>query len=249
MSKYTAIIGWEDVPHLSDREKLELAQSFHPSQRRARTEGIPQLGAGAIYPVAVDEIRVDPFEIPAYWKRAYALDVGWNRTAALWGAIDPDTDILYCVSEYYRAEAEPPIHAEAIKSRGFWIPGTVDPAARGRGQRDGERLLQIYTDLGLAIIPADNSVESGIYAVWIRFSTGRLKIFSTLQHFFHEYRLYRRDEKGRIVKNNDHLMDCARYLVMTGISIARPFPTRDDTPAWRRRLKAHALGVGSAQSA
>lgn len=29
-----------------------------------------------------------------------------------------------------------------------------------------------------------------------------------------EYRLYRRDERGRVVKTNDHLMDAFRYAVM-----------------------------------
>jgi hypothetical protein len=32
--------------------------------------------------------------------------------------------------------------------------------------------------------------------------------------------MYRRDEKGRIVKENDHLMDCMRYLVRSGIRVA-----------------------------
>ena len=35
-----------------------------------------------------------------------------------------------------------------------------------------------------------------------------------------EYRLYRRDEKGRVVKENDHLMDASRYLNSTGFDYA-----------------------------
>ena len=46
-------------------------------------------------------------------------------------------------------------------------------------------------------------------------SQGRLKIFRTLQAWLAEYRLYRRDEHGDIVKENDHLMDATRYLVAT----------------------------------
>jgi len=58
-----------------------------------------------------------------------------------------------------------------------------------------------------------------------RLSTGRLKIFSTLQHTLGEIRLYRRDEKGRIVKENDHLMDALRYAVMRlGLATTRPAP-------------------------
>jgi hypothetical protein len=36
-----------------------------------------------------------------------------------------------------------------------------------------------------------------------------------------EYRLYRRDEKGRIVKANDHLMDATRYAVRSGLTRAK----------------------------
>jgi hypothetical protein len=39
-----------------------------------------------------------------------------------------------------------------------------------------------------------------------------------------EIRLYRRDEKGKIVKDRDHLMDCARYLIMSGMARAMTEP-------------------------
>jgi hypothetical protein len=170
------------------------------------------LGAGAIYPVQESEIVVDDFAIPPHWVRLYALDVGWNRTAALWGAWDRDSDIIYLYSEHYKGQAEPSIHADSVKARGM-IQGVIDPAARGRGQRDGEQLLKNYKDLGLQLSIAINGVESGIYDVWQRLSTGRLKIFKSLSNFKTEYRIYRRDEKGHVVKENDHLMDCMRYLV------------------------------------
>jgi hypothetical protein len=32
-----------------------------------------------------------------------------------------------------------------------------------------------------------------------------------LQNWLSEFRIYRRDEKGKIVKQNDHLMDATRY--------------------------------------
>ena len=70
------------------------------------------------------------------------------------------------------------------------------------------QLLAIYkSDLGLLLTNADNSLASGIYEVWTALSEGRLKIFATLVNWFAEYRIYRRDDKGAIVKENDHLMD------------------------------------------
>ena len=216
--------GWEDVPHLSTEAKAKLLAKLMPHQRAARTKGIPALGSGAIYPVAEDDIVVDDFALPEFWRKAYGFDVGWNRTAVIWGAINPDTDVLYLFSEHYRGQAEPSVHAAAIKARGDWIHGAIDPASRGRGQKDGEQLFQSYSDLGLVLTNADNGVESGLYDVWERMSSGRLKVFRSCRNWIDEYRIYRRDEKGRIVKERDHLMDATRYLVKTGIGLARTKP-------------------------
>lgn len=226
MARFCIQATWDDVPHLTAEQKKTLWDSIPPYQRDARAKGIPQLGAGAIYPVPESEICCEPFEIPKHWPRAYALDVGWNRTAALWGAIDRESDTVYLYAEHYRGQAEPVIHASAVKSRGVWIPGVIDPASRGRSQVDGTQLLETYTDLGLDLKPAANAVESGIYEVWQRMSTGRLRVFKTLQNFFAEFRIYRRDEKGRIVKQNDHLMDCARYLIVSGLDVAETEPVK-----------------------
>jgi hypothetical protein len=229
--KFTMNAGWDDVPHLSEEQKREDLARIQPFQRKARSEGIPTLGAGAIYPVPEELLLCDPFDIPDYFHQAYALDVGWNRTAALWGALDTNTDVLYLYSEHYVGEAEPPIHAAAIRARGSWIPGVIDPAARGRGQRDGARLLTIYQDLGLDLHVAENALEAGIYEVWMRMSTGRLKVFRTLANWIAEFRFYQRDEKGRVKDGqNDHLMDDTRYLVMSGLARAIVRPAN----MWRR---------------
>ena len=216
--------GWDDVPHLSQADKDEMFAKLAPHQRDARTKGIPSLGSGAIYPVPESEIVVPDFALPDYYRRAYGMDVGWNRTAVVWGAHDQDTDVAYLYAEHYRGQAEPSIHADSIKARGDWIYGAIDPASRGRSQKDGEQLMQTYTDLGLSIYPAINAVESGIYDTWQRLSTGRLKVFKSLQNWLSEYRQYRRDEKGRIVKQNDHLMDATRYYVKSGMDLGRVMP-------------------------
>lgn len=222
--KFTVMAGWDDVPHLTAEQKAEEAARIPAYQIDARSKGIPQLGAGAIYPVPESDILCDPFVIPDWMPQGYALDVGWKRTAALWGAHDQDSDVIYLYSEHYVGHEKPPVHAAAIRARGEWIPGVFDPAARGRQQRDGETLLQDYVDLGLTLTPALNAVEAGIYEVWTRLATGRLRVFRPLQNWLKEFRLYRRDEKGHIVKENDHLMDATRYLVVSGLTrmIVRP---------------------------
>lgn len=225
--KSCVMVSWEDIPHLTEEDKASILAGIPPWQRDSRTKGVPQLGAGAIYQVPEEDVKVPPFAIPAYWPRCYGMDVGWNRTAAVFCAIDRDTDTVYVYDEYYRGQAEPSVHVAAMRRRGLWIPGVIDPASHGRSQKDGEALFDIYTGLGLDIENAVNAREAGIYAVWERLSTGTLKVFSSCQNVFSEYRLYRRNEKGDIVKSNDHLMDALRYCLMSGLERAKVEPLRE----------------------
>lgn len=241
-TKFVVMATWDDAPHLSDEEKAELYSAMPPHQRDARSKGVPQLGSGAIYPVPESDIVVDDFAIPDHWPRAYGLDVGWNKTAAVWGAVDPETGTVFLYSEHYRGEAEPVVHVEAIKARGDWIPGVIDPAARGRSQRDGGKLMDDYINLGLDIEAAFNGVESGIYDTWSRMSAGRLKVFKSLTNWLSEFRLYRRDDKGRIVKANDHLMDTTRYLIVSGLDRAITKPIKKEKQSYRYASGSHGTG-------
>ena len=216
---------WDDAPHLSREQKDRLWGSVPVRLRDAMTKGIPSLGEGAIYPIAEESLLVDDFIIPDFWPRVYALDMGWNNTAALWAAIDRDNDIVYLTSEYKQGQSEPPVHAHAIKSRGDWIPGVSDPS-KGTSQRDGEKLLEEYQALLGNLHPADNAVEAGIHKVWMRMSTGRLKVFRSLVQWLGEFRVYQRGKDGKPVKENDHLMDCMKYIMSSGLDAARVMPVK-----------------------
>jgi hypothetical protein len=87
------------------------------------------------------------------------------------------------------------------------------------GQADGSKLFEMYTKTlergggGLKLNLAANAVESGIYAVWERLQSGRLKIFKSCTQVQREFGLYHRKD-GKVVKSNDHLLDALRYLCM-----------------------------------
>lgn len=214
VKRYKAIVqaGWDDAPWLTEDKKAQMLDDTEPHLREARRSGKPSMGSGNVYPIAIESIMCEPFKIPDYYKRLYALDVGWNVTAALWCAIDPQTDTMYIYDEYYGKEAPPAIHAAAVRARGAWIPGVIDPASRGRSQNDGTQLMRSYMDLGLKLNPAINDVDNGLQGMWQRMTTSNVKVFNTLPHWAKEFVLYRRDLRGRIVKENDHLMDTMRYL-------------------------------------
>ena len=228
MSRWCNQITWEDCPHIDEEMKAELLESIPRHMRDARTKGVPMLGAGAIYDVAEESITIETFDIPKWWPRAYGFDVGWNRTAACWGAWDRESRTVYIYAEYYAAHQPPVVHADGIKRCGDWIRGAIDPAAAGSSQKDGAKLMDEYRNLGLHLAPADNAVDAGIFAVESLMTTGRLKILTKCRNLLAELRIYRRTEKGAIVKENDHLCDALRYLIMTGMTIATTEPYDDD---------------------
>lgn len=230
MSRFLVMADWRNnAPHLTAKAIADLESSIPAYQRDARTKGIPQLGAGVIFPILEDELVIDPFPIPDHWPRGYGLDVGWNRTAALWRCYDPDAKprVHYLYDEHYRGEADPTVHGAAIRKRGLWIPGRIDPASRGRNQTDGLKLLSIYRkaiygeedlSVGMRLLGiARNAVESGIYDQWMLMNQGLFKVFRhRCPNWLAERRLYRRDEKGQVIKSFDHAMDAGRYNVASG---------------------------------
>jgi phage terminase large subunit-like protein len=224
-TKFVANISWDDnPPHLSADEKKQIIDGLLPYEIDAKTRGIPSVGAGKIYPISESDFVMDPIFIPANWPRAYGMDTGWKRTAVIWGAIDPNTDTLYLYDEYYRGQAEPASHILAIQSRGKWISGIIDYA--GGAIEDGKRksTTQQYRDLGLEVYPANKAVDAGLLSVFRRLSEGKLRVFSNCQNWLKEYRIYRRDENGKIVKKDDHLMDATRYLCLSGLDRAEAEP-------------------------
>ncbi len=45
-------------------------------------------------------------------------------------------------------------------------------------------------------------------------SQGKFKVFRGLRDWFEEFNFYHRDDKGRIVKKRDDLLDATRYAYM-----------------------------------
>lgn len=240
MAKVVVMLDMDDVPHLSEQQKATVLGGTPPWQRASRKSGIPGMGAGAIYPIPEQQMLIDPFPIPDHWPRSYGLDVGWNCTAAIWFAWDIDNGGAVAYAEYYRGMADPAVHTRAINTisgggdpeKGRWMPGVIDPAAEKVRGLDGELLLEVYRNLGLNVEKADNAVVSGLTKTWDVLSTRQLRIFNTLRNWRNEVRLYRRDEKGNIIKKSDHLMDAMRYNVMSGRPYALPPPlnTPSGTP-------------------
>lgn len=224
--------GWDDVPHLNPTVKAALLATTPPFQRDARTKGVPQLGAGAIYGFPESELRVPDFDIPKHWKRCFGLDAGGgaNATAAVWLALDPTSRVVYLTSAYKRESPEVAVHIAALKARGEKIPGVGDASALLLTAHDAEQLISVYQRAGLDIELPDKAVESGIQDVWELMSAGRFKVFASATAWWDEFRYYHRDEKGRIVKKNDHALDATRYAVRSGLRRAKSWAELEQRP-------------------
>lgn len=221
--------SWDNAqPHLDKEQKERLKSSYAPWEISARTQGLPQVGSGAVYPISEDDIACEPFAVPPNWPRSFGLDVGYLHTAALWLAYDRQTDTFYQYDEYTRGQVENAIHIAAVKARGDWIPGVVDTFANKGSATDGQNQFQQLREAGLELILANKALVAGVCEVMGRFSSGRLKIMRTCTQTLAEKRLYRFDAKGEIVKEKDDLMDALRYAIMAGPLLGRPLPDKDD---------------------
>lgn len=223
MAKYVVGCTIDDVPHIDDKYREDYKKSIPEHQRSARLRGEPGIGSGAVYPIDEDLYVIDYVEIHPHWPRVFALDVGQN-SAALWAAIDPNTGVMYIYDEMEWHMKEPPMIVHAIKSKGAWIKGVVDPSAlQGSKRGDGDSLYKEYSRLGLKLVTkVDNGIESGIARNTNMIYAGKLKIVKACRGLRDEIRTYARNENGMIGRHQkDHLLDTWRYITGTGYKVAR----------------------------
>lgn len=218
--------GWDDAPPHLPPEEIKLAwQATPPYLRQARAYGLPVAGESRVYPLDVSELWVNPFRIPNHWPRCFALDPSFHFTAALWGALDVDTSTWYFYNEYGRPAAPPFMHATAIKARGVWIPGLVDPHYFGRADHaDPVLMTEQYRRQGLNVREAERTgVAAGLQACYAAMENHQVKFFrGMLPLTEYQFGVYVYDPKTmKPVKRNDDLLDCLRYIIMGGAAIAK----------------------------
>ena len=211
----------EDAEHYTAEERAAIIASYPEHERDARAKGIPILGSGRVFPVVEEAIKVASFPIPAHWPRICGIDFGWDHpTAAAWLAWDRDTDTVYVYDCYRAKEQTPVIHAAVVKSKGDWIPVSWPHDGLQHDKGSGEQLAKQYKDQGLNMLKeratfedGSNGLEAGVTEMMIRMQTMRFKVFSHLNEWFEEFRLYHRKD-GRIVKENDDILSATRYAAM-----------------------------------
>lgn len=151
------------------------------------------------------------------------MDVGFFApTAVVFLAIDRDNDIIYVYAEYSANHLTAQQHAGNLLPMGCsWMSGVCDPAVNQGSQRDGARLLDDYRQVGFKIVQGKYAKWHAIDSVYERIRTGRFKVFPTCRKFMDEWRMYSRNDKGEIIKGNDHLMNALEFVMLDGLPLAR----------------------------
>jgi phage terminase large subunit-like protein len=211
----------EDAEHYTPEQRAQIIASYKEYERDARTQGIPQLGSGRVFPIGEDEITVAPFPIPSHWPQICGLDFGWDHpSAAVRLAWDRDNDCLYVTAAHRQREQTPAMFAASVRPWGEWLPYAWPHDGLQHDKGSGDQLAAQYRQQGLKMLheratfeDGTSGLEAGVTEMLDRMETARLKVFSTLSPWFEEFRLYHR-KNGLIVKLGDDLMSATRCAMM-----------------------------------
>lgn len=232
MTRHVTRMTIYDAEHYTPEQIEAIVASYPPHERDARAKGIPVLGSGRVFPIAEDAIKVEAFPVPEHWAQIGGIDFGWDHpTAGARLAWDKDNDCIFVTASYGARETTPVVHGAALKAWGDWLPWAWPHDGLQHDKGSGLELAAQYRDAGLDMLPTraefeggGNGVEAGISEMLDRMQTGRFKVFSHLEDWFAEFRLYHRKD-GLIVKMADDRMSATRYaLMMKRFAIAKPKP-------------------------
>ncbi|OTG65827.1 terminase large subunit domain-containing protein [Acinetobacter silvestris] len=214
--------GWDDAPHLTTEVKETLLASFPVHQRDMRTKGIPMLGHGRIYDLSEDFVTCDPFDIPDHWKVIDGMDFGWDHPQAqIQLAIDMDTETIYVTHAWKQRHVSP---NDAWGATKFWskdVPTAWPLDGLQTEKGSGKQQKAYYKDAGFKMLnehatwpDGSNGVEAGLFEILDLMRKGKFKVFKGLRVWLDEFLQYHRDEKGRISKTGDDVLDATRYAYM-----------------------------------
>lgn len=218
----------EDAEHYTPEERAKIIAAYPEHEREARARGIPMMGSGQVFPIAESIIKCDPFPIPAHWARINAMDFGIEHPAAFVRiAHDRDTDTLY-VYDCWRVKGRGIMEqAGMILAKGCQHePWAWPHDGLQRDKGSAVPLKNQFAGYGINMLPgraefekdskgvsAGVGVEAGLSLMLERMQTRRFRVFSHLNDWFEELRMYHRKD-GVVVKEDEDLISASRYGTM-----------------------------------
>jgi phage terminase large subunit-like protein len=225
--------GWIDAPHITEEKRERMLEQYPAHQRDMRTKGIPMLGHGRIYDLSEEFIKCEPFEIPGHWFVVGGMDFGWDHPQSQVKLIeDRDTETFYLTHCWKASKVSANDAWGAAKpwQQNIPIAWPHDGLQNEKGRDDAVQQKVHYQNAGFRMLSehathppinkagkshtGGNSVEHGLYEIRDLMCKGKFKIFSGCLDFFNEFNQYHRDDKGKIVKTMDDILDAVRYAYM-----------------------------------
>lgn len=231
-------------PYLPPDYVQTLLANYPAEMQKRFLEGRWDVFENQIYTEFDRKIHViNPFTIPKEWERIVAVDHGMvNPTAALWGAIDFDGNIII-FDEYY-SPGVVSNHAKEIirKSEGqeisMWL---IDPSTQAKTREKNGMpwsVMEEYQDYDLFFTPANNEKLAGInrvkeflkplanrrHLITHQMPGPKLYIFKNCVNLLWELPQYQwrklrslaqRNSSEQARDYNDHAVDSLRYLIMS----------------------------------
>jgi phage terminase large subunit-like protein len=237
----------EDAEHYTPEQRAAIIAGYPAHERDARARGIPIMGSGLVFPVIEAAVKCDPFPLPPHFARINAWDFGWGHPAA-WVSLahDRDTDIAY-VTDLWRGSEKPVMEqAGIVLAKGQAdVPHAWPHDGLQHDKGSGEQLAEQYKKYNIHMLPnratfedGSHGLEAGISMMLERMQSRRLRVFSHLNEWFDEMRMYHRKD-GVIVKLDDDILSATRY----GLMMLREAKTLHEIPrlAAQRRNQHHIL--------
>jgi hypothetical protein len=174
-------------------------------QRRRFLLGEFVKAEGTIYEEFTEDMVITKQDLPTMERYSVGVDFGIHMACVLIGWCG---EAIYIVDDYGATNHTSSMVNSEVYKRWGDRPYTAwcDPAG-------GERITEITNG-----DKANNSVEPGIDAINHRIHNKQFFIVDHCTGVLSEIWDYRRDEKERVFKANDHFMDAMRYGIFSEIA-------------------------------
>jgi hypothetical protein len=252
----------DDASHLTDAQRAAIKASYTEQELATRYFGRDWQGGGPIYRTPVSEIAedADPTTFGPHFTYGIGLDLSHAGAGGIFAAVfcayDPISRLLHIFDGFKMKGALPEQHVSRILQTPVYDAPVAWPHDAHQGTVTGEDYATIYKRLGLRMLPqhaqfptGGYSLEAGLSLVDQWLSTGRLKVARHLHDWFAEYQTYERDENGKVIKSNDHMLDATRIAVMC-VEKFKVLDTEDRQPpsGFRRPWTARDFAMANRRS-
>lgn len=252
-----------DNPHI-DPTYLRNLNALPERRRRQLRDGDWDVFEGQYFDTYVRSVHViEPFPIPRSWQRARGIDFGTTAPyGCLWAAWDEDGN-CYIYRETYAALMTPAEQARQIVTASVGVDergdefkeefaATVaDPSVFADRRGMGKSIADMWREAGLTVARAKNQRVAGWANVrqylWDSEKVGvdgavggpRLFIFNTCTNLTRTLPLMRHDDtnpEDLNTKDEDHLADCLRYVLMVRPASVRHYRSNDKPIGLQERV-------------